>query len=120
MESIILAAQPYITAIVSALLGLLATILLTILARLQSKVIAWLETRTNADQRELLHKLAAEAYAYVESQFSNAAGQEKMNAAIQYVLPRLHLTRFISSEDIMAAIQKAWAELDTKNRQSTL
>lgn len=115
MQSIISAAQPYITAIATALIGLLATILLAAIARLRVKVEAWLIARTSAAERDLLHKLAAEAYAYAEQQLASG-GMDKMEAATQYVLDRLKFDGAFSTEDVFAAIQKAWAELDTKNR----
>lgn len=117
MNSVIQAAQPYITALATALIGLLATFLLAAIAHLKTKLSAWLTTRASADQRELLHKLAAEAYAFAEQQYAGLYGDEKMAAALQYVLARLKLDGAITAEDITAAIQKAWAELDAKNRR---
>lgn len=117
MQSIIAAAQPYMTAIATALIGLLATILLAAIARLRANVEAWLVARTSAAKRDLLHKLAAEAYAWAEQQYGQGSGQVKLPEAVRYVLERLRLDKIgLSAEDVTAAVQKAWAELDAKNR----
>jgi LL-H family phage holin len=110
-------AQPYLYAIATALISLLAAVVLAFIARLRTQVEAWLVARTSAAQRELLHKLAAEAYAYAERQYGGQEGQVKLDAAVQYVLQRLHMDEIgMTSKDVTAAIQKAWAELDGKNR----
>lgn len=116
MQTIIEAAQPYLETIIKALVGLLATVLLTGIYQLRRKLESFLAARTSAAQRELLHKLAAEAYAYVERQYVGDGGQ-KLNAAIQYVVDRLDLKKIgIDTDDVTAAIEKAWSELDAKNR----
>lgn len=110
-------AQPYLTAIVTAIIGLLASVLLAGIGGLRIKVEAWLEARTTAAQREVLHKLAAEAYAYVEQQYREKDGDTKLKEATAYVLQRWKLDMLgIDYDGIQAAIQKAWQELDTKNR----
>lgn len=116
MKTILEIAQPYLTAVATALIGLLATLLLALITGLRHKLELWLEARTSAAQREVLHKLAAEAYAYTEKLYDGNS-EDKLNAAIQYVVTRMNLSRFgLTSRDVRAAIQKAWAELDAKNR----
>ncbi|WP_438449393.1 phage holin [Gorillibacterium sp. sgz5001074] len=116
MQTIMDAVQPYVATIVQALVGLLVLVVLAGIAQLKTKVLAFLESRTSAAQRETLHKLAAEAYAYVERQYAGT-GEAKLNAAVQYVIDRLDLKKWgIDTDDVTAAIEKAWAELDTKNR----
>lgn len=117
MTTILEIAQPYLETIATAIIGLLAMLILAAIARLRSMVEAWLVARTSAAQRELLHKLAAEAYAWVESQYGAGAGEQKLTEAVRYVLERLRLDKIgLSVEDVTAAVQKAWAELDSKNR----
>lgn len=117
MNTVLEIAQPYLYAIATALISLLAAVVLAFIARLRTQVEAWLVARTSAAQRELLHKLAAEAYAYVERQYGGEAGQVKLDAAVQYVLQRLHMDKIgLTSKDVTAAVQKAWTELDAKNR----
>lgn len=109
------AIQPYITAIATALIGLLATGLLALIATLRTKLESWIVARTSAAQRDLLHKVAAEAYAYVELQYGG--GTDKLAAAADYVTARLSLSKLgLTGEDVIAAIQRAWAELDIKNK----
>lgn len=110
-------AQPYLYAIATALISLLAAVVRVFIARLRTQVEAWLVSRTSAAQRELLHKLAAEAYAYTEHQYGGEAGQVKLDAAVKYVIQRLSLDKIgVTSKDVTAAVQKAWTELDGKNR----
>lgn len=117
MRFVIEAAQPYLTAIATAGLGLLATLLLAFIASLRTKLEAWVVARTSSAQRDLLHKLASEAYAWAEQQYGQGNGQAKLSEAVRYVLERLRLDKIgISAEDATAAVQKAWAELDAKNR----
>lgn len=112
-------AQPYLETIVTAIIGLLAMLILAFIARLRTQVEAWLTARTSSAQREILHKLAAEAYAWAESQYGAGAGHQKLAEAVRYVLERLRLDKIgLSAEDVTAAVQKAWAELDAKNRGS--
>lgn len=116
MKTILEISQPYVETILRAVLALVAAVILSIIYKLRAKVEAWLEAKTSVDQRDLLHKLAAEAYAYVERQYTNG-GADKLDYAVQYVLDRLDLDKAgITSKDVMAAVQKAWTELDKKNR----
>lgn len=117
MKTTLELAQPYLETIATACFGLLAMIILAFIAQLRRKVEAWLVARTSSAQRELLHKLAAEAYAWMERQYGPEAGQQKLTEAVQYVMDRLHLEKIgLSVEDVTAAVQKAWQELDAKNR----
>lgn len=117
MDNIIEIAQPYLETIATAIIGLLAMLILALIARLRAKVEAWLSARTSAAQRELLHKLAGEAYAWVEHQYATEDGHHKLNEAVRFVLDRLRLDKIgLSAEDVTAAVQKAWQELDVKNR----
>lgn len=110
-------AQPYLETIATAFIGLLAMLILAFIARLRTQVEAWLTARTSAAQRDFLHKLAAEGYAKMEIQFGAGAGEQKLTEAVRYVLERLRLDKIgLSAEDVTAAVQKAWAELDSKNR----
>lgn len=110
-------AQPYLYAIATALISLLAAVVLAFIARLRTQVEAWLTARTSAAQRELLHKLAGEAYAWMEKQYGPDAGQQKLTDAVYYVLERLHAENIgLSVEDVKAAVQKAWQDMDAKNK----
>ncbi|MBB6670296.1 phage holin, LLH family [Cohnella nanjingensis] len=100
--------QPYITGIVQALVGILVLFVLGGASLLGGRVSKWLGARTTAAQREILHRLAAEAAALAESLYNEAGGPTKLNAAITYVLDRAkQLGIDVSRESIRAAIEKA-------------
>lgn len=109
--------QPYIFPVVQAVLAVLAAAILAFLYKLRRKLEQWIDARTHSGQRELLHRLAAEAYALVEKDLKEENGEAKLKAAVEYVLQHWRLTAIgIDYESIKAAVQKAWAELDAKNR----
>lgn len=117
MQMLFEAAQPYIGTIAEAVVGLLAMVVIAILYKIKAKAEAWLEANTSAKQRDILHKVAQEAYALVEKEFPKTKGQAKLDAAIDKVIQRLSLDKMgFTVEDVRAAVQKAWAELDKKNR----
>jgi len=78
-------------------------------------VTAWIDTRKDAATRELLHKVAEEGFAYVESTFKNLKGSLKLDEAISYV--NRHLKQHgieLSTQEIQAAIGKAVQEHNVK------
>lgn len=107
--------QPYIDAVVTALIGLLAALLVAGITSVRKKVEAWLEARTTDQQREALHKIAQEAYALVEAQFKGSGAERKLEEAKGYLLQRLNaLGISLTDEEIRAAIEKAWLEFGNK------
>lgn len=107
--------QPYIDTIVQALLGLLVTFLLGVVAVFRGKVKEWLETRTSAQQRDILHRLAGEAAALAEATYKDAGGPEKLSEAYAYVLERAaELGISINRDSIRAAIEKAVMDYNAK------
>lgn len=103
--------QPYIDTIVTALVGLLVTFLLAGISAIRKKVEVWFEARTTDQQRETLHKIAQEAYAFVEAQFKGSGAERKLEEAKGYLLQRLNALGISLAEDeIRAAIEKAWLE----------
>lgn len=119
MENIIELIQPYITNIVVAVVGILATIVLGLLASLKTRVNVWIDTKTSASQRELLHKIANESFAYAETSFSTESGRNKFNKAFIYTSDRLgKLGIEVTAEEINAAIEKAVLEYNSKKKAS--
>ncbi|MEK5260217.1 hypothetical protein MKY75_13495 [Paenibacillus sp. FSL L8-0663] len=59
------------------------------LNKLKTKVNVWLEARTTAAQREVIHKVAGEAFAFAQTTFKDAGGVHKMHEALQYASLRL-------------------------------
>jgi len=104
--------QPYINAAVSAIGGLVLAAIAILAATLRAKIQAWVDARTTESQREILHKLAKEAAALAESTFTSEEGPTKLDAAISYVNKRVaNYGIKVSAESIVAAIEKAVAEL---------
>jgi hypothetical protein len=119
MQTVLDLAQPYILTILQAVLAMLAAIVLALLYKLRSKIEQWLDTRTSANERELLHRLAAEAYAFVEQEWKELDGESKLEAAAEYVLERWKLRAVgLDYNSVKAAVRKAWTELDAKNRRN--
>lgn len=107
--------QPYIDTIVTALIGLLVTLLLAGITAIRKKAEAWIEVRTTDQQRETLHKIAQEAYAFVEAQFRGSGSERKLEEAKAYLLHRLNTLGFsLTDEEIRAVIEKAWLEFSKK------
>lgn len=103
--------QPYVDTIVQALIGLLVTFIIGVIAVLQGKVKTWLDARTSSQQREVLHRIAGEAVALFEATVGGGSGRAKLKAAEGYVSK--YLTKIGSSlttTEINAAIEKAVAD----------
>lgn len=103
---------PVIAAIILGLVGYLTYMIKMFFNYLQVKSNAWFDARTTAAQREQLHRLAAEAYARAEK-----IGTDKLNVAIEYVTRHMQNKSIpITNEEIKAAVDKAWFQLDKKNK----
>lgn len=100
--------QSYIDQIVQALTGLLVVLTLGVIASLRVRINAWLATRTSAQQREILHRLAAEGMALAEAELHGIGSADKLDAALQYALGRLRaLGLKLDALTVRAAIEKA-------------
>jgi len=107
--------QPYIDNIVGALVSLLVAFVLGVVAMLRVKVTAWLETRTSAQQREILHRLAQEGMALAENVYQGSGGPGKFNEAFMFVQSRADKYGIkLSRADIAAAIEKAVLDYNAK------
>ncbi|OMF35253.1 hypothetical protein BK133_11125 [Paenibacillus sp. FSL H8-0548] len=103
--------QPYVDTVVQALIGLLVTFIIGVIAMLQGKVKTWLETRTTAQQREVLHRIAGEAVALFEATIGSGSGRAKLKAAEGYVINHLaKIGSSLTATEIKAAIEKAVAD----------
>lgn len=108
-------AQPYISSIIVAIIGLVATVIIGAVNKLKKKANDYFEANLTVKQRELLHTIAAEAYAYAESVYKDQGGDEKLNQAFNYVSSKLGDAGLnITAEEIRGAIEKAWNESKTK------
>jgi len=110
MNEVWQAVQPQIIPVIIAIVGILASIVLGMLAMLQTRVKLWLETKTTVAQRETIHRIALEAYAYAEKEYKdqNSASSLKLNAAFSYASEVLGKAGIkITAEEIKGAIEKA-------------
>ncbi|NUU58982.1 phage holin, LLH family [Paenibacillus agri] len=109
MQTIIDQAQPYITTIVLAIVGALATAALGVIALLKSRLQAWLDGKLSIQQREMLHKIATEGFAYAQTVFKNLGGEEKLQEALKYAEEQLQKKNIkVSTLEIRAAVEDAY------------
>ncbi|WP_342428563.1 phage holin, LLH family [Paenibacillus sp. FSL L8-0158] len=118
MQTIIETVQTYVNTIVTAAAGVLTAFVLGGLNKLKTKVNVWLEARTTAAQREVIHKVAGEAFALAQTAFKEAGGERKLQEALQYTTLRLAEQGItVSAVEIRSAIEKAYLEYNSKRRQ---
>lgn len=114
MQTVIDQAQPYITAVVLAIVGLLAAFVLRTVALLQARGLAWLDGKLNVQQRDLLHKIASEGFAYAQTVYKELGGEEKLQQALVYVSDQLEARGIKAApEEIRAAIEAAYLKAQT-------
>lgn len=100
--------QPYISDIAQAFVGLLSAVAITAFFWLKKHFINWIDSKTTGQQRETLHKVAEEAFAFVETTMTGQKGAEKLNVAIQYASTHLgEMGIKMDPAAIRAAIEKA-------------
>ncbi|MGG4504199.1 phage holin, LLH family [Paenibacillus polymyxa] len=117
MQTIIETVQPYVSTVATAVVGVLTTIILAGLNTVKVKVNTWLEARTTAAQREVIHKVAGEAFALAQTAFKEAGGERKLQEALQYATLRLAEQGItVSVVELQAAIEKAYLEYKAKTK----
>lgn len=90
------------------MVDLLATVVLAGFTELLRRVLAWIDTRKSLAQRDLLHRLAEEAFAYVEQTMVGAKSADKLGAASIYLARALEARGIhVGPDEIRAAIEKA-------------
>lgn len=122
MQTIIETVQPYVNTIATAAAGVLTAFILGGLNKLKTKVNMWLEARTTAAQREVIHKVAGEAFALAQTAFKEAGGERKFQEALQYASLTLSSQGIVVSQvELRSAIEKAYLEYkaNTKTVQVT-
>ncbi|MNM07370.1 Phage holin protein [compost metagenome] len=97
-----------VSVVVVAVLSTLATIVLSLLALLQMRVKLWINRKTSLVERELIHKIASEAYAFAEKEFKDNGGPTKLSEAYNYASRLLGNAGIkVAPEEIKSAIEKA-------------
>ena len=110
-------AQQQLTPIIAAVIGLLTTVVLAMLALVQRKINVWLVSKTSNSDRELLYKMASEAFAIAENAFNSQAGKAKMNFAYSYTSDLISKIGVkFSDDEIKAAIEKAVLDYNLKKK----
>lgn len=110
--------EPYLQTLVTALIGLLVTLLLAGISKIRGKIELWLEARTTASEQQVLHLVAKEAYALAERLYIEQGGPEKMKQAIAYAAEEFRTMGIaISPIKLEAAIQAAWLDYQAKSKQ---
>lgn len=100
--------QPQVATVAVAVVGILATIVLSMLALLQKRVKLWIDSKTSLAERELIHKIATEAYAFAEKEFNSLGGHTKLSEAYNYASKMLDKAGIqVAPEEIKSAIEKA-------------
>ncbi|MFK7695331.1 phage holin, LLH family [Paenibacillus sp. HJGM_3] len=101
--------QTYMTDIVLAMLSILMIWTLSALVIARNRINAWLQAKVSESQRELLHKLAEEAFAHAETVWKGAGGEAKLKGAYDYAAQRIQTLGIpVTADDVKAAIHKAW------------
>lgn len=112
--------QPYLEDIIKNVVGILALIVLSSFALLRTKIKVWIDTKTSANQRELLHKIANEAFAYAETVYNSEPSRNKLSQAFIYASNRLgKLGIKVTEEEINAAIEKAVLEYNAQKKKAS-
>ncbi|MEK5320322.1 phage holin, LLH family [Paenibacillus sp. FSL L8-0644] len=77
----------------------------------------WLEARTTAAQREIIHKIAGEGFAFAQTAFKEAGGERKLQEALQYASLTLSSQGIVVSQvELKSAIEKAYLEYKAKTK----
>jgi len=103
----------YVARIVLTAIGLAVLALLTLLWwAWTSKVRPWLDVRLTATQREIIERLARDAYAWVEKNWPGI-GRDKFEKACEWLSLKLgRIGMKIPAEEVEAAVQRAWEEFN--------
>jgi LL-H family phage holin len=117
MEQIWNEISPLVSSILLELIKLVALAVLAGFGYLQVKVKGAINSNKNKAQRELLHKIADEAFAHAETFFASESSQIKLNKALSYVSSNLGAMGIkLSLEEVRAAVEKACLEYNTKKK----
>jgi hypothetical protein len=108
-QLLIQAIQPYILALLQAVLVALGGVVITAIVKEKSKFINWLQAHSTAKQRDTLHRLGEEAFAYAKTVYVNSDGPSKLAAAMAYFSSRLKEQGInVTPDEMRAVIEKAY------------
>jgi hypothetical protein len=105
--------EQYITTIALSIISLVTIGALTLGMAVYRKLKPVYEARFSVEQRNRIGQLAQDAYAWVERNYAGV-GTEKFHEAVKYLTVKTgQLGIVIKSEEVEAAVQKAWEEFNT-------
>lgn len=108
--------QPYLEEVVQILITIISMMIIAALAELRGRVLRWIDSRTTKEQRDLIYRIAGEAFSYAEQIFREAGGERKLEVAMQYVSRQLKRRGLdLTEEEIRAAIERAVLEYNERN-----
>jgi hypothetical protein len=106
----------HIAELILTVAGILAILARNWLKELKLKALAYLEQRTNAEQRKLLAILGKEAFSFAETVYRELKGSQKMEKAAGYLEERAKaLGLSITTAEAQAAIEAAWIDAGKNN-----
>ncbi|WP_339306563.1 phage holin, LLH family [Paenibacillus sp. FSL R5-0519] len=115
MEDIMVNAKPYIDTIVNALFGLVAIVIIGAINVIKVKAKAYYEAKTTTEDRDKLHKIGAEAFAWAETIYKTYEGDRKLSEAYTYASEKLAaLGISVTGDEIRASIEKAYIDYKAK------
>lgn len=98
--------QPYLDTVVQALLGLVTAVVIAALIEIRKKVLEWIDKKATNEQRDLIYKLAKEAFSFAETVYHQMDGRQKLDGAIAYLSKRLNDANInLTEEEIRAVIE---------------
>lgn len=105
--------QPYLTQGLTIVIQIAALIVFYGLYLARQKFVEYLNAHLDAKQRELLHLLAREAYAFAETSYRELKGHEKLAHALDYLETQAKARGIpFEAEQAKAAIEQAWLEIE--------
>lgn len=108
-QSIISLLHPYLITILQAALVGLVGVIGTYVLQGKEHFLKWLRAHTTAKQRDTLHRLGEEAFAFAKTVYIDHDGPSKLAAAVAYFSSRLEEIGIdASTDEIRAAIEKAY------------
>lgn len=103
------AIHPYILALLQAVLLALGGVVITAVLKGKGYVVNWLQAHATAKQRDTLHRLGEEAFAFAKTVYVNSDGPSKLAAAMAYFSSRLKEQGInVTPDEMRAVIEKAY------------
>lgn len=111
MDALMNELQPYLVAIVLAIVAGITTIIGVAVKAVTKKLVAWIESKTTESQQVVLKEVGKEAFAHAETLYKGLGGEAKLQEATNYASKKLEGVGInVSGEEIQASINGAWID----------